>query len=854
MQNTSVDQLTPNAIETDPLLIRQQEIEEEGVSMGADRFERRLRDSIKNGTVADSGAAKKLLELGMEKFTGDLVTLVKAYEGRKGARPVAIRWINKLGADKAAYITLRSCFHSGLTHETVPKASKMLGKRISDELRFRHLEAEAPGLFKYRMSQFATNHYMHRSRALDAVIRYADIDTSALHMDDTESLNTGTFLINALIESTGFFEVDHRYSRGKTQVHLVPTAETSEWLTQRNDALRLLSPVYPAMVVQPLPWSKGKRGGYRYALRGGNHLVRGARRYHKGLIDNHDMPAVYQALNLIQNTEWVVNKPILNVVSEILSMGGGKAGLPKTEPVPETPKKGDEETNPDSLRKWKKAETKRREEDNKRVLECLRVNRIRETAVSYAEEERIYFPHSLDFRGRIYPITTDLSPQGDDLQKALLKFATGKPLGSSGAKYLAIHGANAWGKLPSGQKVSKLTLEEREAAILEHSEWICSVAQDPTGNPWWMDADEPWCFLAFCHEWLGYVLSGMSPTFVSSLPVASDGTCNGLQHFAALLRDPVAAEAVNVVDNQRPNDIYQTVADVVLKKLEAEAATNPLALQWLESGLVNRSLTKRPTMTLAYGAKQFGFADQLKEYLKGLEAIQLVAFEEMDEKTGELKVDTHKPCVYMASLIWHSLGDVVVSAQEGMAYFQKYARGVAKGNLNPTWVVPGSGFLAYQNSFKEVSIKSAVKTILCGKAYCPSAYRETTEVDPVKAANGISPNIIHSLDAAALMLTVNRAADCGVTHFAMVHDSYGTHAADAELLNHELRQAFFGLYKEDVLGALEGQFVDQIEKANEMLQMTSENPEKAKQVEVPEAPLKGTLDLSRVLISNYFFC
>lgn len=862
MENQSVAQFTTvdeNTVDSSliPLLMRQKESEEEGLALGADRFEKRLKKSIQNGTVADQGAAKKLLEVGVEKFSKDLEEVVEEALGKKGPKSAAIKWIRKIGAEKASYITLRQAFSSALTQDTIPTVSRDISKRICDELRFRRLEDQAPELFKYKLSNFATNHYMHRSRSLDSTLKYANIDTSDLELTQAEYLSLGVFLVNRLIESTGLFELDHRMNKGKKTIHLVATQETIEWLSKRNDAMRLLHPVYPAMVIQPLPWSKGKQGGYRFALRGSNHLIRGASKAHRKMIDEVDMPAVYDALNRIQNTEWRINQKVLKVFNDLMEQGGGKAGLPKVEPEPPTPKPVDIETNPKSLRDWKKAEKYRRQDDNKRVLEYLRVNRVREIADTYSKEERLYFPHSLDFRGRIYPIPTGLSPQGDDIQKSLLEFAQGKPLGESGAKYLAIHGANAWGKLPDGRKVSKLTLEERVEAIWKLEEDIQNVASDPLYYTWWMEADDPWVFLAFCFEFGAMrhheEYLGNYESFISHLPVASDGTCNGLQHFSALLLDEVGAEAVNVTDNQRPHDIYQKVADVVLRKLEETAATDPMALKWLESGLVNRSLCKRPTMTLPYGAKQYGFKDQLITYLKKeILPSKLKVFEVTNEQ-GEDKVDLHDPCVFMASLIWHSLGDVVVSAQLGMEFFQKYARAISKGDKNPTWIVPGTGFKAFQNAFKQNIVRN-VDTVLCGSVYRPATYVDTPEVDPVSAANGVSPNIIHSLDASALMLTVNKAADNGITHFAMVHDSYGTHAADAELLSFQLRQAFYGLYKNDVLGDLVEQFMEQVAEVNDILVASHEGRGRVQQVEFPEVPEKGTLEISKVLISDYFFC
>jgi DNA-directed RNA polymerase len=51
-----------------------------------------------------------------------------------------------------------------------------------------------------------------------------------------------------------------------------------------------------------------------------------------------------------------------------------------------------------------------------------------------------------------------------------------------------------------------------------------------------------------------------------------DGSCNGLQHYAALGRDIEGGTAVNLVDAPKPQDVYKGVAAIVAKKVEEDAA------------------------------------------------------------------------------------------------------------------------------------------------------------------------------------------------------------------------------------------------------------------------------------------
>ena len=50
-----------------------------------------------------------------------------------------------------------------------------------------------------------------------------------------------------------------------------------------------------------------------------------------------------------------------------------------------------------------------------------------------------------------------------------------------------------------------------------------------------------------------------------------DGSCNGLQHYAALGRDTLGGRAVNVLPSEKPQDVYSEIATIVnLKRAEDE--------------------------------------------------------------------------------------------------------------------------------------------------------------------------------------------------------------------------------------------------------------------------------------------
>lgn len=847
------------------LLERQRDLEDLARTLGEDRFNSRLNKANEKGRASTVGGAKTLLQKAIDPIEQAITHFVEEQQGKRGVKHCAIKWVGLVGYDVAAYITAKVVLDLGGRPFSVRSSALVISETILDELRYRRFRDLAPALFNYRMARFTTSSYAHMARSLNAALNVAVCDTcreagkkecphldcSDLTMSPTHRVLVGTKLIDILIQATGLVEIQHSTEvRGRgprrtvrQTMTIVPAEGTLEWLAKRNGVLEALDPVYLPMVVPPLQWTPEQRGGYRYALRNKHPLVRVSDSH--ATIAAQYMPTVYNALNAIQNTPWQINRRVFDVVELIAAQGGGMAGIPrlKVDPIPEKPE--DIATNEEARKLWRRAAARITDANVDVVRGALSFDRVMITARRVVDDEAIFFPYNLDFRGRIYPIANFLTPQGDDLSKGLLTFAQGKPLGSDGAGWLAVHGANTLGKTPDGQKVSKMTLQERADWVNAHSVDIVQAAGDPLANRWWMQAEEPLQFLAFCFEWAGFCREGEG--YVCALPVAQDGTCNGLQHFSAMLRDEVGGKAVNLLPLDRPQDVYDQVAESVRAKLENAVHEDDCAALWLASGWVNRSLVKRPTMTFSYGSKPYGFQQQLYEYLKTSLGNTVEESKEQwkkaqahfsVERDGKEKDLVAAACGVMSRAIWESLREIVRAAFGGMEWLQKCAREVVKSGKPIEWTVPATGFRVRQDYYVFDTSKQ-VETILAGKIVKPRVYVATEEVRVHKQVNAISPNVVHSLDAAALMLTVTQSQAEGIEHFAAVHDSYGTLATDMTLLSRCTRQSFVRLYTaQDVVADLARQFQEQAPDASK----------------IPEPPQAGNLDLGLVLASDYFFC
>jgi DNA-directed RNA polymerase len=166
-----------------------------------------------------------------------------------------------------------------------------------------------------------------------------------------------------------------------------------------------------------------------------------------------------------------------------------------------------------------------------------------------------------------------------------------------------------------------------------------------------------------------------------------------------------------------------------------------------------------------------------------------------------------------------------------MNWFREVADILAKKNRIMVWTTPiGFPVVHASREPKQVRLAIADGTIL--------VYQddEKQRIAVRKQVDGIVAHFVHSRDAAHMMLTTNRLYAEGLRHFAMVHDSFGVHAADIDLLNRVLREEFVGMYSEPVLQ----NFIDGQRKANPG-------------VDLPDPPAVGDLDIRQVLVSPYFF-
>ncbi|PON58052.1 DNA-directed RNA polymerase, phage-type [Parasponia andersonii] len=572
---------------------------------------------------------------------------------------------------------------------------------------------------------------------------------------------------------------------------------------------------YMPMLVPPVNWTGYDKGGHfylpSYIMR--THGVRQQREAVKR-VPRKQLEPIFEALDTLGNTRWRVNKRVLNVVERIWASGGCLGDLVDRNdvPLPEKPDTEDETL----LKKWRWDVRSVKKENRERYSQRCDIELKLAVARKMKDEEGFYYPHNVDFRGRAYPMHPYLNHLGSDLCRGILEFAEGRPLGKSGLCWLKIHLANLY-----AGGVDKLSHEGRLAFTENHLDEVFDSADRPLeGNRWWLNAEDPFQCLAVCINLADALRSSSPETFISHIHVHQDGSCNGLQHYAALGRDKLGAASVNLVAGDKPADVYSGIAARVLEIMRREAQMDPaifpdaLRAKVLVNQ-VDRKLVKQTVMTSVYGVTYVGARDQIMRRLK--ERGVIVNDEEL-----------FGCACYAAKTTLTALGEMFEAARGIMSWLGDCAKIIASENEPVQWTTPlGLPVVQPYRKFGRQLIKTSLQIL--------TIQRETEKVMVKRQRTAFPPNFVHSLDGSHMMMTAVACRKAGLT-FAGVHDSYWTHACNVDEMNRILREKFVELYETPILEDLLESFKQSFPTLT-----------------FPDLPERGDFDLNDVLESPYFF-
>uniref|UniRef100_A0A4W2EUX7 DNA-directed RNA polymerase n=1 Tax=Bos indicus x Bos taurus TaxID=30522 RepID=A0A4W2EUX7_BOBOX len=570
------------------------------------------------------------------------------------------------------------------------------------------------------------------------------------------------------------------------------------------------------MLCPPLPWTSPHSGAFLLSPTKMMRSLEGTQQ-HQLLLERcppAELHGALDALTQLGNCAWRVNGRVLDLVLDLFrDKGCPRLGVPA--PPTEAPRPPEGRQTPrgcllPEASPADKAEMRRelaRRLKVAREMQSLRADALyRLSLAQHLRNHVFWLPHNMDFRGRTYPCSPHFNHLGSDLARALLEF---------------IHLINLTGLK---KRESLQTRRDYADAVMED---ILDSAERPmTGRKWWMEADEPWQTLACCMEIAQVVHSPDPTTYISHFPVHQDGSCNGLQHYAALGRDSTGATSVNLSPSDLPQDVYSEVAAQVEVFRRQDAKQGVRVAQVLE-GFISRKVVKQTVMTVVYGVTRYGGRLQIEKRLRELEDFP-------QEFVWEA---SH----YLVRQVFNSLQEMFSGTRSIQRWLTESARLISLTGSAVEWITPlGVPIIQPYHRDSKVMIKGGLQSLTFS-----SSVDTNQKPNTLKQKNGFPPNFIHSLDSTHMMLTALYCYRKGLT-FVSVHDCFWTHAADVGVMNQVCREQFVRLHSQPILHDLSRFLIKRFCSDSSMWVSRLKDT-------LLSVPPTGTFDLDQVKRSTFFF-
>ncbi len=665
-----------------------------------------------------------------------------------------IHYLADIEPESAAAIACKVTFDKVFSNK--PKANQVqsvtdaIGQAVENECMMRHYERNVPGLL-----HVLKENYFHRSIGTHQKVK---VITTLMNRYDvphwqcwgiTNRIKLGGWLLDCIIEASGWFTKQLRREGRKTYTYIIPSTHFLSIKEEVMATAELFSPLAWPMLIEPNDWTNERRGGYllNEVMRGYDMVRRGNPRLIQG-----ETPINF--LNKIQKVGYTLNPFIVDVAETLLERGIQVGKFVPIVEIPLPPKPADIAENKESRHDYNRKAAEVHNINAQAFQRSCRTRMTMNAVKIFKDKEKFFNPWSLDYRGRAYPIPAFLTPQDTDFGKSLLKFYEQSFMTPEAEGWLAFQCSTAYG-------LDKETMANRLSWVIKNKDLITRVAKDPLGTiPEWEVAEEPWTFLAACDEYYHCVIK--CDRAYTNLPVAVDATCSGLQILAGLARDASTARLVNVLPSERPQDAYKVIAE------EAK----PHVPECIRLHM-DRKTTKRTVMTVPYNAKPFSNRGYIREALKekGVEV-------EKEDLTTTVKA------------VRDAMNVIVPGPMKVMKWIElEVAAAIDRGATELEWVTP-SGFVVIQKLMKKEV--QEIELQLLGRCHIKVATEDSDKVDKNHHKNATAPNLIHSLDASLLHLSALR-----FDHpLALIHDSVLCSATHMSTLSTIVRETYMHLFAE----------------------------------------------------------
>ena len=649
----------------------------------------------------------------------------------------------------ALKITFDKVFSNKPKANQVQSVTEAIGQAVENECMMRHYERKVPGLL-----HTLKENYFHRSIGTHQKVK---VITTLMNRYDVphwecwgraNRIKLGSWLIDCIIEASGWFTREMRQEGRKRHNYIIPSTHFLSIKEEVMATAELFSPLAWPMLIEPNDWTNERQGGYllNEVMRGYDMVRRADPRCIQG-----ETPINF--LNKIQKVGYTLNPFIVGVAETLLERGIQVGKFIPIVELPLPPKPYDIAENKKARHDYNRKAAEVHNTNAQAFQRSCRTRMTMNAVKVFKDKEKFFIPWSFDYRGRAYPIPAFLTPQDTDFGKSLLKFYEQSFMTPEAEQWLAFQVATTYGK-------DKDTMSDRLDWVAKNHNLISRIAEDPISNrPEWEGAEEPWTFLAACDEYYHCVIK--CDRTHTSLPVAVDATCSGLQILAGLSKDASTARMVNVIGSEKPQDAYAVIASHSM-----DAIPDRLKPHW------DRKVTKRCVMTIPYNAKPFSNRSYIRDAFK--------------EKEVDVTKEELTQCV---QAVRTAMNEVVPGAMSVMKWIeQEIARTIKSGADEIRWTTP-SGFIVKQRLMK--TAKTRIESQLMGSVRISISGAEIG-VDLKHHKNATAPNLIHSLDASLLHLATTS------TNFpiALIHDSVLCRGTDMCKLSSLVRKTYMTLFAE----------------------------------------------------------
>lgn len=702
--------------------------------------------------------------------------------------------------------------------------STVLGKGLD-----RTQTAISSGIMKNIMHQFIVlkNKELKEIMDVPSVANIQKEDNWTRKRDKKVTLKGKKLLQVFGIQSYRSISENGMLAEGLKLMHLVCEAipglsmENGEIHMQRNQLEKLqdirsslLNSACEARPVLERPVSNGYMNSYRdFPLK--DYLVGGYNGREHVQVSEFDR----RAIDRIQGTPFSINRRVLSTIKQALTMGVEiedklSVSIPEDFPaLSDFPKREDFfnradynqgkrdwfdiPKNKERYREWKV----KREERSKKQQAAESINdmnvRTLEIAQWYADwGGSFYLPVFMDYRTRMYYLATIFNPQSSKLAKSLFIGCRGKELKTEKAlEYWLVSFAGSMkeihcpktGKIYAGDKCSwNLAVNAGRQELKTGA----AIAADPLSEESiaiWSKQDNPFEYLAHCFECQGILDQGLS--YYSSIFINMDGSCNAYQHAAGYLADWLTGMLVNLTyrsPEEDPADLYSEVCQDFENSLNLKE--NGFHKLFKFHDVVTRKSCKRITMCQGYGLTPSG----AKNY--GREEIE--KFTDSNDLSNPFDIIGREESYSQFSEgVQFSVSNVAPAIMKVKEALQMIAGLTCDPEWNPEGLVSWTTYTGTKVSYtKKKEYTQRVNMVSGNKRVRFTVKKLTDKTDQVSVTNAGAPNYTHSRDADHMRMSISKMPED--TFFLVIHDSFGTHAADAPAFCEAIKESFIEMYKE----------------------------------------------------------